>query len=480
MDQTAFRAMLASGKAGSSSSSGSRDAVLGGGGKKRPLDGGSSWAQHGKASTSSSSSSGLFKPRAQNGKSGTSSSSAKGKERGDRDAPSYKKYGYTDRASMRRAGVDEAQGADDDAEEKRPRGAFHDLAGHEWILTSKPGLDLSLLDASRRALLQGDDYVPEEALPQKTEEEVERELEAAELAMQAESASTKEGSSVPAPDQPPAKKQKRSRADMLRDLQAKIAAASGSLAPVSPQGEQKKVQTAPSQAAAMKGFKTVERAPTKKKKERARVDPNGIAQAHPESMFSNAAVGDRKVADSPTSKAFLPEPDDEDVDIFAGAGDYEDDLIEDEYEDKQAIENDGADQSKYFEDQDSLIPKFQTYRSPTPPAMAARARQDNSDSQPVYNPYAEDASGEPAKPQRLEGLSSSAYTARDLLAYDDAQARDEKRRLKKLKGKEKKEAMAREEQYEGSKNAEQKEKDRLNREMQEYEKYERKKGRAQS
>jgi len=40
--------------------------------------------------------------------------------------------------------------------------------------------------------------------------------------------------------------------------------------------------------------------------------------------------------------------------------------------------------------------------------------------------------------------------------------------------------MAREAEYDGAKNAEQKEKDRLNREVQEYEKYERKKGRAQS
>jgi IK cytokine len=231
----------------------------------------------------------------------------------------------------------------------------------------------------------------------------------------------------------------------------------------------------------------VEKAPVKRKKpKKAHVDPDGIGLAHPEAVSSTAAVPDRKVIDTTTSKAELPdvaEPD-EDVDIFAGAGDYEDD-IDDEQEEGEAEDNlpDALGLGdKYFEDQEELIPKFQTYRSPTPPPREARqeARRDNQEDAPTYNPYAESASDEPIKPQRLEGLSSSAYTARDLLAYDDAQARDEKRKLKKLKGKEKKEAMAREAEYDGAKNAEQKEKDRLNREVQEYEKYERKKGRAQS
>lgn len=125
MDQSAFRAMLASGKsAGSSSSSASRDAVLGGGGRKRAHDGGSSWAQSGSAAGASSSSSSLFKPRTHTSKSASSTSSAKGKERDAAEPPTYKRYGYTDRASMRRAGIDDGDGParSEDAEERRPRG----------------------------------------------------------------------------------------------------------------------------------------------------------------------------------------------------------------------------------------------------------------------------------------------------------------------------------------------------------------------
>lgn len=227
----------------------------------------------------------------------------------------------------------------------------------------------------------------------------------------------------------------------------------------------------------MKGFKAVEKAPEKKKKKKPKTDPQGVAHTHPEALSSTANASVRSVIDTSTSKAALPtadEPDD-DMDIFAGAGDYEDDMADEESGEGQTKE-DGPENGQYFEDQEELIPKFQTYRSPTPPPREARRVTDEKQERPAYNPYAEESSKESAKPQRLEGLSSSSYTARDLLAYDDAQARDEKRRLKKLKGKEKKEAMAREAEYEGSKNAEQKEKDRLNREMQEYEKYERKKG----
>jgi hypothetical protein len=119
--------MLASRKSASSALS-SREAVLGGGGKKRGLDSGSSWAQgNAKASTSSSSSS-LFKPRVQASKTASGSSkpgigSSKGKERDEGDAaPTYKRYGYTDRATMRRAGILDTGEADQTSEDRRPRG----------------------------------------------------------------------------------------------------------------------------------------------------------------------------------------------------------------------------------------------------------------------------------------------------------------------------------------------------------------------
>ena len=139
MDQSAFRAMLASGKSASSSSS--SGAVLGGAStRKRTHDSGSSWAQAGsKASSSSSSSSNLFKPRTQNSSKGSSKPGigSKGKEREDEDAtPSYRRYGYTDRATMRRAGVADGDDAGEASEERRPRGRSHvKKLDHESMLT---------------------------------------------------------------------------------------------------------------------------------------------------------------------------------------------------------------------------------------------------------------------------------------------------------------------------------------------------------
>ena len=122
MDQSAFRAMLASGSGGSRSATTS--AVLGAGSRKR---------HHETSAAATSSSLGQFKPRAK-----ATSGSSKGKEREelsssskDKDkedgVPSYRRFGYTDRASMRRAGLAEDGTAllpgshrEEEQEERRP------------------------------------------------------------------------------------------------------------------------------------------------------------------------------------------------------------------------------------------------------------------------------------------------------------------------------------------------------------------------
>jgi len=294
---------------------------------------------------------------------------------------------------------------------------------------------------------------------------------------------------------PSGKKQKRSRADMLRDLQAKLAAsksgdAAGTLPEASGSSKTSTNGVEPiSQPAAMKGFKPIAEKPKKKKKKKEiPVDNSVAAFSHPEEIAGKPSQNSVVIDTSATSIALAAEADseDDDMDIFAGAGHYVDEFAEDEEErdeaTKQGQEREGADigqgdgekaeatgpaavRPKYFDDEESIIPKFQTYRSPTPPPRRASPSGSGQ--------AGED--GQPSKPQRLEGLSTSSISAKQLLEYDDYQVKEEKRKLKKLKGKEKKEALENEEQYDSKKSADQKEKDRLNKEVQEYEKYERKK-----
>ena len=366
-------------------------------------------------------------------------------------------------------------------------------------------MDLSLLAASKRALLGIENEIPPkeppESGPLKIEEEVERELDKAASSLQddgeeqqsAATANATENIALP-------KKLKRSRADMLRDLQNKIPAASidtsqqtSSVEGTTSSNGQGTVSIG--EPSVMKGFKAIERTDDKSSKKRKKMktqNGNGnspLPTVHSEDRTS--AYGPHDVLIDITSlntttldtEEVVP---DEDIDIFAGVGTY--DGLEDESENKleevleEKFDNDkAAKREKYFEDQDELMPKFQAYRSPTPPARSGSQSRLDTDATldlGTHNPNG-DPSEDPKslKPHRLEGLSSSTFSARDLLAYDDAQAHDEARKLRKLKGREKKEALAREAELSGplAKSSEAKEKDRLNREMQEYEKFEKKK-----
>lgn len=344
------------------------------------------------------------------------------------------------------------------------------------------GLDLSKLDPLKRQLLgieepvQDDVAIEEEPKPLKTEEEIERELAEAEASLKTQDSdaslqSNDRKSDTPA--EPPQKKQKRSRADMLRDLQAKIAAsASGvtevkAVEPTSAQAGKKSRPTAQPEPPAVKGFRPIERAPERKKRKTVDDTPKVASDD-----ATNLPKPGNQAGEGTNGAQF-----DDDEDIFGGAGDYDDGLSADEESaeegeerpSKKPKEDEDSGPVKYFDDQDEIIPKFETWRSPTPPprqrtrSPSARDRSNDSDE------------GESQKPQRLEGFSTSQYSARELLEMDSALAKEEKRKLKKLKGKEKKEAMARLAELEGGKPAEQKEKDRLHREAQEYENYEKKK-----
>lgn len=327
-----------------------------------------------------------------------------------------------------------------------------------------------------------EETIPDEPLPLKTDEEIERELAEAEASLVTEDNSTAELDQQRKTEQqdhlePPPKKQKRSRAEMLRDLQAKIAASSAGatevkvLEPTGNQGRKKEHTTAASEPAVLKGFRKIERAPEKKTKKKVVKNAELHAEEQPEVLAPDSRVATMPEKDGALEAAV---EDDDDDDIFGGAGDYDDGLSADEASAEEGEQKEKAPEGtnggpiKYFEDQDEIIPKFETWRSPTPPP------RQRTGSPPGQNPYAKDDK-EPEKPQRLEGFSTSQYTARDLLERDNALAKEEKRKLKKLKGKDKKEAMERLSELDGSRTAEQKEKDRLNRDAQEYENYERKK-----
>ena len=100
----------------SSSGSGSSSAILGGGSRKRGFQQEPaipSASSNGQGYGRSSSGLGQFRPRGQQQGKGGAAGDSKGKGKGkeellaaDKDsAPSYKRYGYMDRASMRRAGL---------------------------------------------------------------------------------------------------------------------------------------------------------------------------------------------------------------------------------------------------------------------------------------------------------------------------------------------------------------------------------------
>lgn len=360
------------------------------------------------------------------------------------------------------------------------------------------GLDLSLLDSSKRALLlettgrTEDDYVHDavdaQPLPLKTDQEIERELEHAEKELDMPSEKTVSNVQKATEGQEaPKKPQKRSRADMLKDLQAKLAAASSgapSSVPITSLDKYTDSSTPKGKEATPavpKGFKPVAEKPRKKRKKDVASDTSIVDKVHPELLSQGPPAGTNAVIDIDAADKKLElgtadaviEGVEEEVDIFADAGEYED-----EFADNANANGDdaAAGPSKYFDDQDDLIPTFQTYRSPSPEPASKRKARSPSPAQQA-NPYSAlspNSKQKQPQPQRLEGFSDTTTSAKEMLAYDDWQIKEEKRKLKKLKGKDKKEALEREKYYSGEKEAG-KEKDRLNREVMEYEKYERKK-----
>lgn len=287
--------------------------------------------------------------------------------------------------------------------------------------------------------------------PAKTEEEAERELEEEEnrLAEERRAAAEEDVKQTDVTEVDRAPPAKKSRQDKLRELQAKIAAAA------SQASEKPLAKQDPGADALQKpSFKVI--------------DSRGLANAKKTAVVTATTTA----AQTNETHANAAASDDED-DIFANAGDYHGGLSgEEESEGEEGQATGGAvppsanDRigEKLFDDQDALIPKFEAYRSPTPPTREER--------EAAQRKAAQDAEG---GSQRLQGLSDSrSLTAKQLLELDDAAAKDEARKLKKLKGKDRKEAVAKEAELTGKNSTVQKEKDRLNREQQEYEKYERK------
>jgi IK cytokine len=125
-----------------------------------------------------------------------------------------------------------------------------------------------------------------------------------------------------------------------------------------------------------------------------------------------------------------PEPLDPDFDIFAGVDEYACEIEDDsENEDKRP----GAEGSQETQ-QDADLPRkgwFSQVKSPSPPPKEPTPPPAEEPSESK----AEDAEDEPV-PMRLAPLASS-MSARDILAIDEAAAREEKRKARKEKKKKK-------------------------------------------
>ncbi|KAI0033941.1 hypothetical protein K488DRAFT_69523 [Vararia minispora EC-137] len=273
---------------------------------------------------------------------------------------------------------------------------------------------------------------------------------------------------------------KRSRADVLRELKEKRAAEAAEKQPV-----ENTVTSAPPEerqlAATGKfkpiGFKPVDEKGKKKKrgeraleagekgkKKRRKVeaeDASGVAKPRTISMEATASaamVSDagEPMVEVPTSgnplalpPAAAPEsaPEDDDVDIFAGAGDYEGLALDSDGESAAEADNKPP---RCEPSPPSPAPRrgwFNESREPTPPpGSASFASTSKLPAGPSSKaPIAVSRSPEPAShledneeegPMRLQPLSSSALPSiKDLLALDEAAEKEEKRRAKKEKKK---------------------------------------------
>lgn len=230
---------------------------------------------------------------------------------------------------------------------------------------------------------------------------------------------------------------KRTREDIVRELKEK-------------RGQGASSSAEPSQPSKSKfkpvGFKPVG-APedgAKKKKKKARVLADGEPKKKkrkvattPEAGPSHSKTVDEPTAVPPKSPSPPPEPAlvDDDMDIFADAGDYDglnmDDADDDDVE--EGHHSDGELRQDADEGTSQPIIRgrwFGDERSPSP-------TPDKPLALPVQNSTADSNVEEGEVPLRLQGLDGS-LSVKEMLALDEEAARDEKRRKRKEKSKKKK------------------------------------------
>ncbi|KIY62248.1 hypothetical protein CYLTODRAFT_494755 [Cylindrobasidium torrendii FP15055 ss-10] len=232
---------------------------------------------------------------------------------------------------------------------------------------------------------------------------------------------------------------KRTREDIVRELKEK-------------RGHIVTPSTEPSQPTTSKfkpvGFKPVGASEdaAKKKKKKAKTPADGepkkkkrkvavIAEAGPSQ--TKAVEQPIVVASQPSPPPAEPEPVDDDLDIFADAGDY-DGLNMDDADDDDVDEGHHSDgELRQAPDEGIAQPIvrghwFGDERSPSPAPERPSALSIPSSS--AADPVVEE--GEVA-PLRLQGLDGS-MSVKEMLALDQEAARDEKRRKRKEKSKKKK------------------------------------------
>lgn len=179
-----------------------------------------------------------------------------------------------------------------------------------------------------------------------------------------------------------------------------------------------------------------------RKKKRRKVDPTATAVPPDRPGAATGSVTTSTAPSGPASKSQPPsaKPEvaiDEDDDIFAGAGEYEGlKLDEDDEDDEEEgiaspplklkdppdqspepVNGDGARPRGWFDDEPEPEP---APMAPAPPTAKATEREEEADERPL----------------RLAPLASSAIPSiKDILAMDEAAAKEEKRRARKEKKK---------------------------------------------
>ncbi|KAJ6581606.1 hypothetical protein B0H19DRAFT_513828 [Mycena capillaripes] len=244
---------------------------------------------------------------------------------------------------------------------------------------------------------------------------------------------------------------KRTREDIIRELKEKRGITSSApandeaLEAAKKQGKFKPIGFKPIGAAEEKSKKKKVKADgtegerKKKKRKVEGVEQKGEGAKNDEKSMPPPPLPSKVAESGPTASSSTPlPPEDDDFDIFAGAGDYEGLELGDE-EDEEDSREIGKPDNLQPEDGEEAEPaprKWFEEDEPDPPPSTSKLPLPSVLGKPPPRPVDEDEEGEVEQPTRLVPLASSALPSiKDLLAMDKAASSSDKRKKRKDKKK---------------------------------------------